>query len=78
MRTYVEKFTKARWITKEEECIGKYATRAKAQRVAKTQTLATGVKHHVLLTHYVCPYTFNHIICWTIIISKRKDNYGKY
>ena len=58
-------------ITEAEECIGKYATRKKAKKMAKLETQRTGRKHHEFLTHYHCPYDQVDRMCWTILLSKK-------
>lgn len=57
-------------IDKTEECIGKYATKAKATEIAESETRQTERKHHAFLTHYHCPYEFVDKMCWTVLLSK--------
>lgn len=57
-------------MKESEECIGKYATKTKAEQLAKLETQRTGRKHHAFLTHYNCPYDNVQKICWTVLLSR--------
>lgn len=59
-------------MKKEEECLGKYASKKAADEMARTETIRTGVKHHSFFTHYYCPYDYVMKTCWTILLSKKK------
>jgi len=59
-----------RFIYSTEECIGKYSTMKDAEKLAESETKRTGRMHHPFLTHYHCPYGFEDIIHWTIIVSR--------
>lgn len=58
-------------IREAEECIGKYATRKKAQQLARIETQRTGREHHEFLTHYHCPYDDIDKACWTVILKSK-------
>ena len=57
-------------MSKDKECIGKYATKRKAQEMARMETRNTGVKHHAFFTHYYCPYELENFSCWTVMLTQ--------
>lgn len=61
-----------RHLKKSEECIGKYATKNRAEFAAKSETQRTGKHHHAFFTHYHCPYDNIDILCWTVLLDKNK------
>lgn len=57
-------------MPESDECLGRYATKRKAQEMATAETQSTGRLHKTFFTHYYCPYDFVNKSCWTVILSR--------
>ena len=65
-----------RHIRKDEETLGKYVSKRKAQHEAKRLTNETGVKHIPFFTHYQPVWEEDVVTCWTVIVEPRNKYFG--